>query len=71
MYGLNSSAQGHTQDRVIQTEGGEALEMNLKTLSHMILCILCYSSIYLFLTVPPSKTGEQTVFNCQCVFNGE
>lgn len=69
MYGLNSSAQSHTQERVIQTKGGKSLEMNLKTLPHMILCILSYS-LNLFWLFCPWQKGKQTVFKSQRVFLG-
>lgn len=68
MYGLNSSAKSHTQERVIQTKGRKSLEMDLKTLPH-IPCILCYA-LNLFWLFCPWQKGKQTVFKSQCVFLG-
>lgn len=40
---------------VIQTKGGEALEMSLKILPHMIQCILCYSFEYFDCSDPENR----------------
>lgn len=69
MYGLNSSAQSHTKERVIQTRRGEALGMNLRTIPHMIHCTLCYSFNLLWLLCPRKRVN----FNFQitlCLMRG-
>lgn len=48
---------------VIQTKGGEALEMSLKILPHMIHCIVCYSFEYFDCS---GLQGDR----CEC-FNGK
>lgn len=66
MYGLKSSAQSHTQERVIQAEGGKALELNLKTKSSYdsLHPVLFFQSV---LTVLPPKKGG----NRRCLRAGE